>query len=131
MPKRIPLQTVVLWRDGQQVVPPLSRAFDFTKEELETIEKLNPDAIGKIINADSSDELVTKTQAEIDADQQRAIDAAIAAFRKEHGIKDDATKADTGAGNTDGSKSAVAGSKSDKSANAAKSDKNTAADDDI
>lgn len=135
MPKRIPLQTVVLWRDGQQVVPPINRAFDFTKEELETIEKLNPSAIGKIVNGDANDTLVTKTQAEIDADQQKAIDDAIAAFKKEQGIKDDSTQSGTGAGSTGDSKASTAGtSKSDKGTGAKpgdKSGKQSDSDDDI
>jgi len=128
MPKRIAVQTVVLWREGQQVVPPVGKPFDFTKEELETIEKLNPDAVTKIVNADSNDTLVTKTQAEIDAEKQDAIDAAIAAFKKEKGIKDEPKSDDTGAGSADANK--AAGNKADKGANKPAGAK-PSADDDI
>lgn len=96
MPKRITLQTVVLWRDGKQVVPQINKPFDYTTDELANIEKLNPDAIGKIINSDGNDTLVTKTQAEIDADTNAAVAAAIAAFKKEQGIKDGETQPATG-----------------------------------
>lgn len=131
MPKRIPLQTVVLWRDGAQVVPPLNRAFDFTKEELETLEKMNPAAIGKIVNSDGADNLVTKTQAEIDADRQKAVDDAIAAFKKEQGIKDEPPKDDTGAGNNSADKNAGKNDKADKGAKPGTTGKNASADDDI
>lgn len=132
MPKRIVLQTVALWRDGQRVVPPISKPFDFTKDELDTIIKLNPDAVGKIITAEEADSnLVTLTQAEIDANQQAAVDAAIAAFRKEQGIPDEPKKPDANTGNAN--KNATAGNKAvpDKKPATTGSDKNASSDDDI
>lgn len=131
MPKRIVLQTVVLWREGAQVVPPINRAFDFTAEELKTVESLNPAAIGKIVNGDVTGELVTKTQAEIDADQQAAIDKAIAAFKKEQGITDAPKTDGTGAAGANDVKDPAGANKSDKNAKntGAKSDKNANSDD--
>jgi hypothetical protein len=130
MPKRIPLQTVVLWRDGEQVVPPLNRAFDFTKEELDTIEKLNPAAIGKIVNSDATDTIVTKTQAEIDADTEKAVADAIAAFKKEQGIKDEPAKTDAGTSGATPDKNAKS-DKTDKGGKSAGAGKDAGADDDI
>lgn len=79
MPKRIPLQTIILQRDGEKVVPQLNKPFDFTDAELASVTRLNPDAIGKIITADESgNTLVTKTQAEIDADIKAAVAEALA-----------------------------------------------------
>ena len=45
MPKLIPVHTVILHRDGKQVVPPLGQPFDFTKEEIADIDRLLPGAV--------------------------------------------------------------------------------------
>lgn len=50
MPKRIPVQTIVMHRDGKRVIPPIGQAFDFTVDELEQIIKTNPKAVRKLIN---------------------------------------------------------------------------------
>lgn len=48
MPKRIVKDTVVLYRGGKQVVPEVGKEFDFTAEEVTSITKSNPKALGKI-----------------------------------------------------------------------------------
>lgn len=42
---RVPMQSVVVVRDGKSTVPPIGQPFDFTAEEIAQIEKMNPDAI--------------------------------------------------------------------------------------
>jgi hypothetical protein len=42
---RTPLQSVVVFRDKKQVVPPIGQPFEFTAEEIEQIEAANPSAI--------------------------------------------------------------------------------------
>lgn len=41
MPKKIPLVSVRVSRDGVSVTPPIGAVFDFTKEELADLEKLS------------------------------------------------------------------------------------------
>jgi len=43
--KRVPQQSVVVYRDGKQVVPPIGVVFDFTADEVAEIERMNPAAI--------------------------------------------------------------------------------------
>lgn len=42
---RVPQQSVVVHRDGKQIVPPIGQPFEFTAAELAEIESINPDAI--------------------------------------------------------------------------------------
>lgn len=48
MPKRIVVQTVVVHREGARVLPPIGQVFDFTAQELDYINKLNPSAVAKV-----------------------------------------------------------------------------------
>lgn len=48
MPKRITRSTVVLVRNGQRIMPPIGKIFDYTDKELAQINKLNPDSVSKI-----------------------------------------------------------------------------------
>ncbi len=57
--KRVPMQSISVIRDGKSECPPIGVAFDFTKEEVEQIGKMNPDALGVEAVVD-----VTKAQAE-------------------------------------------------------------------
>lgn len=115
MPKRKVLQTIILQRkdndSGQprQVVPPIGRPFDFTAEELKSIEAINPDAIAKIVATDEtkSDE-ITLSQTDLDARTRKAAEEAVAAFKKEHGLGGndsnagvDSLNANNNEGNTD------------------------------
>lgn len=54
MPKRIVKDTIVLYREGKQVVPEVGKLFDFTAEELSNINKANPAAVEHIITADAA-----------------------------------------------------------------------------
>lgn len=50
MPQRIPMQTVIVRRNGKSVVPEIGKPFDFTPDELETINRVNPEAVRKLVN---------------------------------------------------------------------------------
>ncbi|ENQ7722901.1 TPA: hypothetical protein L4T14_001433 [Pseudomonas aeruginosa] len=61
MPKRIPLSTIVVYRDGKRVVPEIGKPFDFTPEEAADVNALekklkdqgNPQLLfRKVINED-------------------------------------------------------------------------------
>lgn len=54
MPKRIVKDTIVLYREGKQVVPEVGKLFDFTAEELSNINKANPAAVAHIITPDAA-----------------------------------------------------------------------------
>ena len=56
MPKRIPVQTVRVYRDGKQVTPKIGEPFDFNDAELKDITRMNPNAVTKIGQVDLSDE---------------------------------------------------------------------------
>lgn len=45
MPKRLVKQSVFLRREGKTVKPAIGRIFDFTQAELDSIKKVNPDAL--------------------------------------------------------------------------------------
>ena len=52
MPKRIVKDTIVLYRNGKQVVPEIGKEFDFTSDELKEINKLNKVAVEHIVTTD-------------------------------------------------------------------------------
>lgn len=56
MPKRTPLQSVVVMREGKMVTPPLEQPFEFTKEEIDQIEAVNPAALSVMTQVDMSKE---------------------------------------------------------------------------
>lgn len=45
MPKRVPLQSIVVQRDGANTCPPIGHPFEFTAAEIEQIEAINPAAL--------------------------------------------------------------------------------------
>lgn len=45
MPKRLVKQTVMLRREGREVIPQIGKIFDFTDAELKSITRINPSAI--------------------------------------------------------------------------------------
>lgn len=57
MPQRIPVNKIIVHRDGKRFAPPLGKPFDFTAAELEDIKAVNPGAVRKVINesADAKD----------------------------------------------------------------------------
>lgn len=54
MPKRIVEQRVVLHRDGKHVRPEIGKLFDFTQEELDEINNVNPRAVRRPIVEDDT-----------------------------------------------------------------------------
>ncbi len=52
---RTPMQSVVVSRDGQSVVPTIGVPFEFTADEITQIESMNPGAISKKIELDAND----------------------------------------------------------------------------
>lgn len=50
MPKRVPVNTIIVKRDGKNFVPPIGKPFDFTQDELNDINAVMPGAVRKIIN---------------------------------------------------------------------------------
>lgn len=55
MPKRIPQHTVVVIRDGQRVKPEVGVAFDFTQDEVDSINGANSKALRHPINEGTDD----------------------------------------------------------------------------
>lgn len=49
MPNLVPLQSVVVQRNGNNVVPPIGAVFEFTDKEVSEIESVNPDALSATI----------------------------------------------------------------------------------
>lgn len=64
MPKRIPVQTIILHREGKRVVPEIGKSFNFTVDELADINAVNPKAIRHIINEESQVDAAAADQTE-------------------------------------------------------------------
>lgn len=84
MPKRKVLQTIILTRKNdagvnETVKPAIGTEFMFTQAELDQLNKLNPDALGKIITKDDAAgndaQTVTLTAAELEQQKQDALNA--------------------------------------------------------
>jgi hypothetical protein len=52
---RTVLQSVTVGRDGKSVTLPVGQPFEFTADEIEQIEKMNPTAISTQVVLDTSD----------------------------------------------------------------------------
>ncbi len=85
MPKRVPVETVILHRDGKQFAPEIGKVFDFTEQELADINAVNKFAVRKpVVEEKPAEEVKPKTDEELAAeeqarqDAQAAIDAAAA-----------------------------------------------------
>ncbi|UYL83559.1 hypothetical protein [Salmonella phage ZCSE8] len=85
MPKRKVLQTVIVYRDGARIKPAIGEIFDFKQAELESINKINPEAIGRPVM-------------EVDVENQAAQEAAAQQAKAETSKKDE--KADGAKKNT-------------------------------
>lgn len=70
MPKRVPVQTIILHREGKQFSPEIGKAFDFTADELADIVSVNPEAVRKPVIEDNGD--AEKTDAKVPADKTDA-----------------------------------------------------------
>lgn len=70
MPKRKVLQTVIVYRDGQRIKPTLGEIFDFQQSELDQINRLNPQALGRpVLEVDVENQAAIQKAKE---DQQKA-----------------------------------------------------------
>lgn len=49
---KVVLKSVIIARDGKRLSPPIGKAFPFTAEEVEEIEKVNPTALRDAVNED-------------------------------------------------------------------------------
>lgn len=67
---RVPVQSIVVVRDGKQITPDLDKPFNFTAQEVEDIERVNPSAMRKPIVEKSAE--VEKTEAKTPAAGKRA-----------------------------------------------------------
>lgn len=57
MPKLIPEHTVILHRDGKRLVPKIGKPFQFTAEEVASINAVNPSALtAPQVDAEEADE---------------------------------------------------------------------------
>lgn len=61
MPIRIPVKGVIVFRDKQQVRPPLGKPFEFTQQEVDDLEKAAPGHIRKPIVEDDGSMVADKT----------------------------------------------------------------------
>lgn len=50
--KKVVLKRLIIARDGKRMEPPIGKAFEFTDEELENIERVNPGALRDAVNED-------------------------------------------------------------------------------
>lgn len=118
--KRNVLQTVVFMRDGVRTVPEVGKPFMFTQEEIDQLNKLNPDALGKIFAKEDEDQPNSDT---ISMDQHNALlekarKEAVEEFKKTQG---DANQlGNQNVKDTTGAAPAGKTEKSDKSTGAAK-----------
>lgn len=81
MPQRIPSHTIILQREGVDVKPPIGKAFNFTDAEIKQIEKLDKEALSKVIAKDDTDEsegtvTLSKTELEKQLSDARNVDRA-------------------------------------------------------
>lgn len=63
--KRVPLQSITVIRKSQAFVPPIGEPFDFTDDEVEQIEAMNPDALGTkavvdVVKAEKAEKAASK-----------------------------------------------------------------------
>jgi hypothetical protein len=73
MVMRVPLQGIIVQRDGKMVRPPIGKSFKFTDVELADINRLSPGALGKVEAVEIDDE----------ADKKAAAEAKLLADREE------------------------------------------------
>lgn len=79
MPKRKVLQTVILHRTTGRVTPSIGDIFDFTADEVETLNRLNPNALGRPVQ-------------EVDMENEAALEQARLAKEAEEKAAAPATK---------------------------------------
>lgn len=93
MPKRKVAQAVIVYRDGQRLKPAIGEIFDFTDEEMQTINRINPEALTRpIIAVDVENEAA---QAEAKAAAEAEAKAAAEAKAKGGKAKSEAKNTDS------------------------------------
>lgn len=50
MPKKIPVHTIVVQRDGKTVIPAVGKPFDFTDAEIADVRAVDPKAFRDLVN---------------------------------------------------------------------------------
>lgn len=86
MPKRIVAQTVIIQREGVSVTPAIGSQYEFTAKEIEQIDRLNPEALEKVIAKDGAtagDETLSLTQAQLDAQVNAGVEKQRAQLEKD------------------------------------------------
>lgn len=80
MAKRVPVQTIIVYRDGKRVAPPIGKPYDFTADEIKSINDRNPDASRKVTDeskpAEDGDDETALQEAEAAAADKAAKAAA-------------------------------------------------------
>lgn len=86
MPQRKVLQTVILHRESGRIVPTVGQIFDFTADELASINRLNPEALGRPVQeVDLENQAAQEAAAKAKAEQDAADAAAAAKANKGKG----------------------------------------------
>lgn len=75
MIRRVVVQSVTVVRDGQRVTPERGKAFDFTAEEIEYLDRISPAASRKAVD-ESATAPVAAPAVKDDADEDDAEDEA-------------------------------------------------------
>lgn len=93
MPKRKVLQTVIVHRDGQRIRPLVGAIFDFTADEVASINAINRDALGKPVMEVDVENEDARQKAEADVKAAKAEADVKAAADKKNGNKSNGKKA--------------------------------------
>jgi hypothetical protein len=64
MVMRVPLQSIMVQRDGKMMRPPIGKSFKFNDDELADIMRMNPKALGKVETVEIDDNADKKAEAE-------------------------------------------------------------------
>lgn len=72
MAKRIPVQTVVVVRDGKRVTPEIGKPYNFTDAEIADFDRLSPGAVRKPTNEAGDEAPAEKKPAAKAADKKAA-----------------------------------------------------------
>lgn len=109
MPQRIPMQTVIVQRDGKNFAPPIGKPFDFTVDELNQIKKVNPNAVRVLVNetapvAENANDALAKAQAKAQEEAERQAAAEREAQEKVQREAEEKANAAKGQGKKGGKK---------------------------
>ncbi|MCB1865168.1 MAG: hypothetical protein KDG50_07030 [Chromatiales bacterium] len=65
MPKMVPLQSVVLFREGKRVRPQIGKVFNFTADEIEELTEASPECLRKPIAETDGDQAADAKEAAV------------------------------------------------------------------